>query len=196
MDRFIINYNGNKYNEVKKYLKTDVETMDYDFIAEPFCGIFGFSRYFYLLNGEKNKKTRFLLNDIETDLINFYKELKKDFDGTLKTIEDLMEEEDIKKADDNISKCETLQGSYILKKMSLFRAGLYVKHKLLKKIENFKKKKTEYQEFFKICEFYNMDYKDFIENVVKPKKKKTLIFYDPPYFNSNNWLSLRPVAEE
>ena len=83
MDRFILNYNGNKYNECKKYLH-DVDYENFDYVCEPFGGIFGFSRFVHTVN--KNFK-KFLINDIDKNIIDFYKELKNDFDATVQKYE-------------------------------------------------------------------------------------------------------------
>jgi len=189
MDRFLLNYNGNKYREVKKFLSDEIKEMNYDIIAEPFCGIFGFSRVFYLLN--ENKNTKFYLNDINSDIINLYKDFQKDFDRTIEKIEEVFEDEEYKKADDNITKVEIIKNSYILQ--CIFKMGIgsiMCKHKGIIKIKNFKLKKLEYIEMLKRCEFFNLDQNDFIKHLQEVKenddKKKILIYYDPPYFNSNN----------
>ena len=87
-DRFILNYQGNKYLETKKYFK-ELDIRDYDIIVEPFAGIFGFSRALYEMNPEYDGV--FWINDIDPDLIAFYKQLKKKMRKTIQAIEDKME---------------------------------------------------------------------------------------------------------
>ena len=52
------------------------------------------------------------------------------------------------------------------------------------KYNNFLKLKDEYKDFFKRSTFYNLDCEDFLK-VIK-NKKNILVYFDPPYFNSNN----------
>lgn len=184
MDRFILNYHGNKYQETKKYLKDEITTSNYDVIAEPFCGIFGFSRAYYLFN--QNKETKFYLNDINKDIIDFYKELKEDFDKALKPIEDFMNSKKYIDYDkDNITKIIP-KDDYLLKYLFKATYGMSLKQRGVSKLKNFKLMKNKYQEFFKRCEFFNYDAQDFVEILKKEQDKKILIYYDPPYFSSSN----------
>ncbi len=80
MNNFLFSYNGNKYLEIKKYFVSSncfKDINDYDIIVEPFCGIFGFSRYYY----EKGFSGEIWLNDINSDLINYYNKMKNDLDS-------------------------------------------------------------------------------------------------------------------
>lgn len=87
LDRFLLNYNGNKYNETKKYLSNYLNK-DYDIICEPFCGIFGFSRYFIEYN--QDYKGEIWLNDINKDLIDTMKILQSDPSGLFVELENLL----------------------------------------------------------------------------------------------------------
>ena len=74
-------YLGNKYLESKTKLslymdKAIANINDYDIIAEPFCGIYGFSRYAHLIGF----KGEYLLNDINKDLIDSLNRLKNEKD--------------------------------------------------------------------------------------------------------------------
>ena len=185
MDRFIINYNGNKYNETKKYLKDDITDFNYDYVLEPFGGIFGFSRYYYLIN--QNKKTKFLINDIDNELIDFYNSLKNDFDKTIKYITDFVESDDYKKfsCDSDLTNYLRKSDKSIIK--NIFRgrsAHLFGKEKGEKKIKNFITKKEDYKELFKRFTFSCMDVKAFLRE--HEAKKNKFIYFDPPYFNSCN----------
>ena len=79
-EQFILNWTGNKYDELKKHKVIDKETLEkYDTIIEPFGGSFGFIRYVYNVLGVKDKK--FIVYDSDKDLIdfyNYYKETNKD----------------------------------------------------------------------------------------------------------------------
>ena len=55
-EQFILNWTGNKYDELKKNKVIDKETIEkYDTIIEPFGGSFGFIRYVYNVLGVKDK---------------------------------------------------------------------------------------------------------------------------------------------
>ena len=189
MDRFILNYNGNKYRETKKYLTEEIINYDFDYIAEPFGGIFGFSRYYYLLKKD-NKKLKLLINDIDTDLYLFYNSLKKDFNKTLDNIENefnkIIKDENITE-DHQLTIFLKKKESYIyniIKLIGLSVCNCFSISKFRTKLKNFKNKETEYKNLFKKCTFYNMTSLQFVDKI--KHKKKLLIYFDPPYFNSHN----------
>lgn len=174
MDRFIFSYYGNKYREVKKYV--DIDFNEYDIIAEPFCGIYGFSRVAF----EKGFKGEFLLNDIDKELIDEFNEMKGNFDEYINKCK-----EGINKYDCDSDMTNDKNKSYNLKNICRgINPRLMSKDKGDRKILNFEKKKEEYVKMFEKCTFSNLNYKEFIEGL--PLNKKILIFYDPPYFNSCN----------
>lgn len=71
--QFIIDYEGNKYDETKE-LDDHIETFKtFDTIIEPFCGSFGFSRYLYYNHYEDFKDKKYIFIDANTELINLYK---------------------------------------------------------------------------------------------------------------------------
>ena len=178
-DRFILNYQGNKYHETKKYFK-ELDVSNYDIIVEPFAGIFGFSRALYEMNPDYDGV--FWINDIDPDLIAFYKQLKKKMRKTIQAIEDKME---------NIWTGNNSEFSKYLRKHGttveklLFRSmncDTYNYVKGLRKINNFKAKIPEYKKLFKKLRFKNKD----IADLKIPTTKRVLVFYDPPYFDSCN----------
>lgn len=175
MNNFILNYKGNKYLECKKFFN-DFDFTKYDIIVEPFCGIFGFSRYAY----EKGFKGEFYLNDLSTDLINVLNELKEDDSKFINNIENELSKYKIDK-DLSYDKNKTYALSRICQSRSERLCSI---DKGYTKIKNYKNKKTQYDDFFKKVELFNMKSTKFIEQL--PKDKKILIFYDPPYFNSSN----------
>jgi site-specific DNA-adenine methylase len=87
LDKFVINYNGNKFLETNKYLKGRINNIEeYDIIAEGCCGIFGFTRS--LFSGElfeklknSDKVPEIWLNDINNDLIDFFKVFQQEDGG-------------------------------------------------------------------------------------------------------------------
>lgn len=174
-DRFILSYQGNKYLETKKYFK-NFDFNQFDIIAEPFCGIFGFSRYAH----ERGFKGQYYLNDINKDLINCLTSLKNNFNNT---IENLKSELQKYKTDRELSNDNNK--SYILLKSSNSTCDRLCQiSKGTTKIKNFLEKENLYNEFFNKCNLYNLEALQFIEQL--PKDKKILIYFDPPYFNSHN----------
>lgn len=183
MKLFILNYLGNKYSETNKYLN-DVNVHKYDIIAEPFCGIFGFSRCLYALNPDY--KGKFYLNDINTDLITIINKLrnKEERELLFGEIEEIINKfeghEDrelsafLKKSDNYFLKCVFMSNC----------SGLFSLKKGITKLSNYKKVIENYDLFFERCVFTNMNSEDFMKSL--PTDKKILCFYDPPYFDSDN----------
>lgn len=179
MNNFILNYKGNKYLESKRFFQ-DFDFSEYDIIVEPFCGIFGFSRYAY----EKGFKGEFYLNDLSTELINVLKELKTNQANFINNIEEELEKY---KEDADLSRDKNK--TYGLKLISCSAIENLCQIKKAKtKLKNYKIKSQEYHNFFKKVHLFNQESQKFIEELPTycPKNKKILIFYDPPYFNSSN----------
>lgn len=183
LNHFILKYSGNKYNETKKYLLNEIDKFkNVDIIIEPFCGIFGFSRVFI----EKNKdfKGEIWLNDINTEMINFFKSLKHNPNKLINDIENELKKynsySDFKQARKN----KTYPDYFKLFFNDVnFRYGDIQKN-LNNSINNFKKKMDLYKHFFDKVKLFNLEFNEFMEII--PKEKTCLIFFDPPYFNSSN----------
>lgn len=182
MNLFLLNYKGNKYNETNKYLK-DIDIKKYDIIAEPFCGIFGFSRCLFAYNPDY--QGRFFLNDIDSELVAILNKLK---DKT--TREELLKDIDnfIEKHNDSVGDIVTkdlrASNNYLLKKVFVsVNDSLYCLDKGKTKIKNFRSNMVNYEKFFELCEFTNKPADEFIKGL---PNKKILLFYDPPYFDSSN----------
>ena len=185
MNTFLLNYNGNKYLECKKYLKNFFTKSQYKHIIEPFSGIFGLSRSYYEFNTKKGVK--YHLNDIDTELIKTLKHIKSNFNQVIDICEKFYEKnrnysgEELKKIINNH------EYNYLLRYIFRgYRAGLYHMEKGRTKVQNFKLKEKKYKAFFKQCTFYNLSYDEFLDLDEIKKLKNKLIFYDPPYFNSCN----------
>lgn len=179
LDRFLISYNGNKYLETKKYFK-NVDISKYDIIAEPFCGIFGFSRAIKELNPDF--KGEFWLNDIDKKLINVFEKIKTNPDeyinDCLKKVEEFKEDKEMSKYfRDNKNDYRKLIFRHL-------QQTIFNKEQGFKKIKNYKEKIENFNEFYKKVKFSSLEQKEFMESL--PKNKKILVFFDPPYFDSNN----------
>jgi site-specific DNA-adenine methylase len=183
LDKFLISYNGNKYLETKKFLKNELNT-NYDIIAEPFCGIFGFSRYFYEIN-YLDFKGEFWLNDINNELIKLLNEIKTTPLDLIQDIQNFVKDfKTDKDLTDYIHKHPSELGFKI---MRIFRGSTY-RLLMLKsgnsKINNFLSCLKNYKLFFDKVKFFNLPYHEFMNLLAE--NKKILVFFDPPYFNSNN----------
>jgi site-specific DNA-adenine methylase len=178
LDRFIINYNGNKYNETKKYL-SDIDISEYDIIAEPFCGIFGFSRKMYELYPDF--KGEIWLNDFDSDLIKIIKQLKTNPLKFIKNVENQIKKYEGVDMAMTKDKTKSYEVSYIFRTFTRHLMSINLGEK---KIRNYKEKLDIYEDFFKNVKLFNLDYIKFLDEL--PKNKKVLIFFDPPYIDSNN----------
>ena len=184
LDRFILSYNGNKYIEAKKFLKNNDEIREkifkYKIIVEPYGGIFGFSRACY----EMGYTGKFIINDINKDLIDFFKCLKKDIKKAVGKKEEEIKEIEKLKTQGEKNLYHRNKSNFTIKSISRGMSEHYYDGiKGLKKIDNFKKKYEIYKKFFKKVSFYNMDSKELME---KFKGEDYFYYLDPPYFNSNN----------
>jgi 16S rRNA G966 N2-methylase RsmD len=190
LDRFLFCYNGNKFNEItkmKKKVKLDIN--NYNIIAEPFCGIFGFSRCVF----DENFKGEIWLNDLDPLLIEALTILKNNPDKIFNIIDEASKKYD--ELDNKYAKSmrldkhlnsshDELIKSYILRCMCGFRGNLLMLNKLKYKLKNYKEKLDDYTLFFKKVKLFNLDYNEFIK--LLPNNNKTLIYLDPPYLNSYN----------
>jgi site-specific DNA-adenine methylase len=174
LDKFVLTYNGNKYREAKKLTFIDVN--DYDIIIEPFCGIFGLSRALLELNPDY--KGEFWLNDIDTELIDFYKQIQaKDYSVIDEhTYPDTMTNKDL----NGIIK--GMRIPTLIYKFSIGNVCSTIRG--VAKIKNFNANKKDFETFLPKCKFSNQPHTDFLASL--PKDKRILIFYDPPYLNSTN----------
>lgn len=186
LNLYPLSYNGNKYVETKKHM-SDFDISKYDIIAEPFGGIYGFSRAMFELNPNFNGK--FIINDLDIDLIKAHVSIKADpigvYNQYISIYNDYKDKPDIKLT-------EYIRGlnDPLLKLMTRSSMlHLYSIKNLKTKLNNLQKmsKSQLYKSFFDCCTFSNLDFMDFIDKVMKENKGKRILFYfDPPYFNSNN----------
>lgn len=197
MDRFLFCYNGNKYRETNKYILPNL-TMDMNddkkiLIIEPFAGIFGFSRAIY--NRYKNNCV-YLLSDIDEKIINEFNEMKNNLKKYIDDIE--TEFNGIIDNPENVSK----DNKYIKFtdntpfKIKLMAMGINSNNGMIDKgkakLKNFRNKIDDYQDFLSKCIFINYDSNELLNNLddiinkYYPSINKKIIFFDSPYFDSNN----------
>lgn len=179
LDRFIISYNGNKYNETKKYLSQELhQYANYDIIAEPFCGIFGFSRAFAEIHSGYNGQI--WLNDIDGELIEFYRMLKADSEKWLIDAYDTVNKySNDKEYTDDKTKDKFIE---MIGRGSSFR--LMQISKANRKIINYTEKLELYKTFWDKVTLFNLPNNEFLELI--PDNGRALVYFDPPYLDSNN----------
>ena len=187
--QFILDYVGTKYTETDKIKNIDLDKIKY--IVEPFGGSFGFSRYCYYNLKLKDKK--YIIYDINKELIDFYKRIQKLVIEN--KIEDLMKEynkiidycfdelKDEKSVLKRKRKCINLKKykKFILtiKDENLF---FMLNQPINKQFGSHYKKNCDF-EIFKHCKFINEDF----SNEDLNKFNKDFFFYlDPPYNKSCN----------
>lgn len=171
LDKFILAYDGNKYQEVKKYLNLSrIIAKNYDVIAEPFCGIFGFTRAFAEIN--KNPDTLYYLNDINTDIINFYKNISLDLIKEYLSIINSLPENGLRATDIANPNIRLISRGMCL--------AYFDRHKGIQKCKHFIENWEQWEAFFSRCRFYNLPATEFYALL----PKNTFVFYDPPYFHS------------
>lgn len=196
-DLFPLCYNGNKYRETIKFYKThDLDLSSYDILAEPFGGIFGFSRACLYLE-KLNKDCVIYINDINTDLINMLQlfkdnkhiELFEKFDKHLLNISehDKINFKDfvlnfLKENPEVFNKVE----QRIIWEMGRGRsAHLIGFKKFYNKVNNYKKVAEDYNsKIWSRIQLFNLPCNKFLSSL--PKDKKVFVYFDPPYFDSNN----------
>jgi site-specific DNA-adenine methylase len=184
-------YVGSKRTDIKFFESKMPNPNDIDVSVE----LFGGSGYVSLYLFSKNNKIKSIINDIDEQLINFFKEVKRDFnaviDGYNTLIEPKPSKEDFEKLKDEYFKNES---------NNLRRAILYLfvnKYHGIRKYmyplesrhncQISKDKFKVFQEWLKNTEFTNENY-DTIYEIINNNKsdKKFFILIDPPYFDSFN----------
>ena len=176
-------YIGNKRNDLK-FFKDYINFKKCDTICEPFCGSCAFSIY------SNNGLKKFILNDTDSELIEFYEDVKDNkFNEYLEYIKDFAEEENIKEKWEELKKKENKNkfDVFLINKLSSFRRGL-LKDNIFKKINNI----TNTEKYENIVNFYtkneiklkNKDYLKIFEEV--KDKENVFVFLDPPYLDSYN----------
>ena len=196
-NHFFFSYAGNKREEVE-HIYENINFKNINTIVEPFCGSCALSYYIWSQN--KTKKYKYILNDLDCNLIELlrlvrddkYKELEDDVN---KKREEILSYEDdkieAKKIYVEYIKQKNLKGYVLGNKCCAMRAGMFP---LTVFKRHFNDKKIDLSlspiyEFLKTAniEIYNEDANKIIN---KYDNKKSFIFLDPPYIAScNNFYS-------
>lgn len=179
-NHFYFPYPGNKRNEVDIIFK-DLDIEKYDTIIEPFCGSCAMS---YYLSITYKKKFKYILNDIDENLITL---LKMNEDEIIK-LEDKLKELipilDVIKYKE-IIKEKTFFGWFLKHFFYNIRPGLFDKNGKNKVI---KISKCPILNFLKSNDitFLNINAIDLIKDYDTRDNNNILFLLDPPYMEMNN----------
>lgn len=176
MNHFYLTYYGNKYSESKN-IESLVNTINgVESIVEPFCGSFGFSRYYH----DKFSECKFFLFDIDATYIEFVKLIKNDNNIIY----------DIVKSRSTFKDQAALKAHYINHEYNKYYP--YIKLKLVgpnglnqRNTKNFKqfdynKLNTFIDNNILLAQDYKITFGQFKDD------DKALLYLDPPYLNSYN----------
>jgi len=186
---FYFPYLGNKRTELKYFMNRVTAFLDthpeVKTIVEPFCGSCAFSFEIFQIYGNKYN---YVMNDKDSKLIEFFSEVKK---NTSKPFFDFVNQywnkpiltkelyaELTAKKDEDVFHWYFWQRCY-----TMYRGKYYPERR--DRIKSFTHEKfLERDKFVACCEFKNLDYATFLEAYLD--STDTLIFWDPPYFQSCN----------
>lgn len=186
MMRYPVSYSGNKYKEINKYLLDKFNYDQYDYIAEPFGGIFGFSRAISSINNH----CIFLINDIDKNLIKVHNFFKKhtnftNFVNSCKKIINNMKIKNDYELMTKIKKTTKNDIEHIFLRLYSQNAHYFsMKKRLISMLNDLDQIIENLKNILNRCVFFNMDYVVFCDKI--KKLDNILIFFDPPYFNSQN----------
>lgn len=186
-NHFFIPYFGNKRQEVERiYNEIKDELPKYKTIIEPFCGSSALS---YYISTKHPKQFKYIINDNNENLIKLYKlsKNKEEFDSM---VDELVKIKDIaiNKEEYNKIVLKANDGDFnswiYINRVFFMRVGCFPTTKHVKNIEIMKD--VPILEFMRNEDIEILN-NDALEVYDKYKNdKKTFIFLDPPYFDTDN----------
>lgn len=181
---FYFAYVGNKRNELK-YIENILPDMtNIHIIVEPFGGSVVFSRYLF----DKYHDKKYMIYDIDDDLVYFCNEFYKNDNNIINKSKELIQntktKDDFLKIINSIdrNKEDFLEKYLYYKTCYDLRAGLYPLKKGFPTYKGLLKNKDKINEFFMRNKYIKQDFKQTLEQY--KNNKDSLIFIDPPYVNS------------
>lgn len=189
--QFLLNYVGNKYTETDKIKDINLDKVKY--IVEPFGGSFGFSRYcFYNLN---LKNIKYIIYDLDKNLIDFYKRIQKLVLEDNNKIKELMDNYNkiIDYGYEKLSHIPSIQKrkrkcinykkfKEYVKTIEDINLNYMLNSRLMKQFTPNYKRLCDF-EIFKHCEFIN---KNFCDEDLNNFNNDYFFYLDPPYLHSCN----------
>jgi len=190
-----LRYPGGK-NKTYSYIQHLIKKNDISTYIEPFAGGAAVALRL-LLNGDVKK---IIINDYDRSIFSLWNVIIHDSERLIElirntpiTIEEWYKQKEIQNRKESIDEISLAFSTLFLNRTNrsgIIKAGViggkdqtgeykldcrFNKEKIIEKIENIARQKRR-------IEIYNMDAKDFIFKVIK-KTRKSLTFFDPPYYD-------------
>lgn len=184
-NHFFFPYSGNKRNEVEnllQYIESQQDFNNIETIIEPFCGSSALS---YYISTKYPKKFKYVLNDMDKNLIDLYK-LVKDERKFKKFNEELNKKVKLiinKEAYDLIKKENTFLSWFIIHKIYGIKPGLY---KIDYKPQEYNLNDIPIVQFIKNeeIEYFNIEGEIILQKY--KDNSNNFLFIDPPYVDCCN----------
>lgn len=183
-------YTGSKRKDIKFYENYIPNPQTIKVCIEPFGG--GGYTSLYLFS--KNDKIKSIINDTDDKLINFYNQLKVNFDVVIDDVNKLIEQMPSKEEYKELVKEYKENKSSNLRRAVLYlflvkchgiRFLMYpIPTRKTNKIE--KDKYIVFQNWLKNTEFNLKDYNETFNDIKKLRNNGVFVFLDPPYLESFN----------
>jgi site-specific DNA-adenine methylase len=190
MSLSLISYTGSKRQDIKFYENYIPDPQNIKISIEPFGG----SGYTSLYLFSKNDKIKSIINDTDEILINFFNQLKNNFDLIIDSYNKLLAQhpskeqfkELVKEFEEN--KGDNLRRAILYLFLVKFRGIRFLRYPLPpKKIKPLDKSKyTVFQNWLKNTEFNLKDYTETFNDIKKLKNNGVFVLLDPPYLESYN----------
>lgn len=188
----ILRYVGGKSKAIKALYTYFPEFTVY---IEPMCG--GASVFFYIVMTRKDRLKRVIINDIDSNLIDFYISVRDNVDELINVISKKLE--NLKVGDkDNMYKLnlflrdriENAANYYIRNRISF--SGMTYKHAYSKDAHikflssNYAQKLRYASELMQGVEIYNKDYAEVLSEQDINDYDNIFVFLDPPYYSNKS----------
>lgn len=178
-NHFIFAYAGNKRNEVKDILP-HINLDGIDTFIEPFCGTSAVS---FALSQQQPLKYKYILNDIDTELISLYVAMKDPSELAFieNEVDRLLKDLNEEKYYEILAKNTIF--SYIIARIHyMFRIGIYGRTRAIKKACKFHKQPIVNFMRTEDINLSSVDALDIMENHLR--NPKCVIYLDPPYMKT------------
>jgi site-specific DNA-adenine methylase len=190
MSLSLFSYVGSKRKDIKFYEKHIPDPQTIKVSIEPFGG----SGYTSLYLFSKNDKIQSVINDTDEILINFFNQLKSNFDLIIDSFNKLLEQypskeqfkELVKEYKEN--KSDNLRRAILYLFLVKFRGVRHLMYPIpSRKIKQIDKTKyVIFKNWLKNTEFNVKDYTETFYDIHKLKTNGVFVFLDPPYLDSFN----------